>query len=286
VIKTCQQCGAVNGEPSELCYFCDAPLGSTRNGASKRVATAAPEDLAPQDSVVDAGWRQELFHKLDDYRAARRGAARGKVQSEFPFQSAAQIAVDDPEIPEQIEPQAAPPSPARKRRIERLEIAVPDRNTLASNANFGLHLAVQDSYPVAPLLERCRAAAIDVGMLLFSYGGMLALFCALGGRLGLNRMDGLVMAATLALFYAQYFALFTVFGGTTPGMMFRHLRVASFDGNTPTSRQMLARSFGYLVSAGTCFLGFLWALWDEDRLCWQDRVSQTYLTRMEGDIGQ
>jgi uncharacterized RDD family membrane protein YckC len=72
--------------------------------------------------------------------------------------------------------------------------------------------------------------------------------------------------------------LFTVFGGSTPGMMLRGLRVVGFDGDAPTPRQMLWRSFGYLISAGTLMLGFLWALWDEDHLCWQDRISQTYLT--------
>jgi uncharacterized RDD family membrane protein YckC len=84
------------------------------------------------------------------------------------------------------------------------------------------------------------------------------------------------------LFYAQYFALFTIFGGSTPGMMVRGLRVVSFDGGAPTSRQMAWRSFGYIISAGTCFLGFLWALWDEDHLSWQDRISQTYLTPTKG----
>ncbi len=134
---------------------------------------------------------------------------------------------------------------------------------------------------MASLTERRRAALLDAALLLFSYGGMLALFTALGGRIGFNKLDGVVAGATLALFYAQYFALFTVFGGSTPGMMVRGLRVVSFDGTIPTSRQMVLRSFGYLISAGTCFLGFLWALWDEDHLCWQDRISQTYLTPIE-----
>jgi uncharacterized RDD family membrane protein YckC len=122
---------------------------------------------------------------------------------------------------------------------------------------------------------------LDAGLLLFSYGGMLALFWALGGRIGFNKLDAVVTAATLALFYAQYFALFTVFGGCTPGMMLCRLRVLSFDGRMPTPRQMVWRSFGYLLSAGTCFLGFLWALWDEDHLCWQDRISGTYLAPVE-----
>jgi uncharacterized RDD family membrane protein YckC len=137
-------------------------------------------------------------------------------------------------------------------------------------------------FPVASLSERRKAALLDAALLLFSYGGMLALFTALGGRLGFNKLDAIVTGATLALFYAQYFALFTIFGGSTPGMMLRRIRVVSFDGAVPTSRQMAWRSFGYLISAGTCFLGFLWALWDEDHLCWHDRISQTYVTPIEG----
>jgi uncharacterized RDD family membrane protein YckC len=78
--------------------------------------------------------------------------------------------------------------------------------------------------------------------------------------------------------YLQYFALFTVFGGTTPGMMFRGLQVFSFTGDPPTPRQMLLRSAGYILSAGTLLLGFFWAWWDEDALTWHDRLSKTYLS--------
>jgi len=78
--------------------------------------------------------------------------------------------------------------------------------------------------------------------------------------------------------YLQYVALFTIFGGTTTGMMMRGLQVVSFSGDTPTAKQMLLRSAGYMLSAGTFFLGFLWALWDEDELTWHDRLSHTYLS--------
>ena len=84
--------------------------------------------------------------------------------------------------------------------------------------------------------------------------------------------------ATTALFYLQYFALFTVFGGTTPGMMLHGIQVVSFTGEPPTPRQLLLRSAGYVLSAGSSFLGFLWAYWDEDHLTWHDRISRTYLT--------
>jgi hypothetical protein len=41
---------------------------------------------------------------------------------------------------------------------------------------------------------------------------------------------------------------------------------------------MLWRSAGYMLSAGTFFMGFLWSLWDEDALTWHDRLSHTYLS--------
>jgi uncharacterized RDD family membrane protein YckC len=187
------------------------------------------------------------------------------------------------------------PGPARKtlgsrtHRNEPFEISIPKPETAprpshahwpdASQPRVGL--PESPLYPVAPIEQRRRAAIVDAALLIFSYGGMLALFSVLGGHIGLDKVDLTVMVATFALFYAQYFALFTVFGGSTPGMMLRGLRVVSFDGGVPTSRQMIRRSFGYLISAGICFLGFVWAFWDDDRLCWHDRISQTYLTPIE-----
>src|SRR4029077_4596510 len=156
----------------------------------------------------------------------------------------------------------ASPAPVKKalasraHRNERFEISIPKLETAAgasharwpATSQSGACLAQQPLYSVASLPERRRAAIVDAGLLLFSYGGMLALFTVLGGHIGFNKLDLAVSGATFALFYAQYFALFTVFGGSTPGMMLRGLRVVSFDGGIPTSRQMIWRSIGYLIS--------------------------------------
>jgi len=104
------------------------------------------------------------------------------------------------------------------------------------------------------------------------------LFGSLGGQFTLSKLSAAVYAATFAIVYLQYFALFTVFGGTTPGMMFRGLQVASFTGGQPTPQQMFLRAAGYVLSAGTLFMGFVWAWWDEDTLTWHDRLSRTYLS--------
>jgi uncharacterized RDD family membrane protein YckC len=133
-------------------------------------------------------------------------------------------------------------------------------------------------YPIASIDDRRLAAIIDLFCLLFAYGGFLGLFGSLGGHFTLSKLSVAVCATTFAIVYLQYFALFTIFGGTTPGMMMRGLQVVSFSGEPPTPKQMLLRSVGYLLSAGTIFLGFLWAMWDEDELTWHDRLSRTYLS--------
>jgi uncharacterized RDD family membrane protein YckC len=151
--------------------------------------------------------------------------------------------------------------------------AASDRTEVFRTSEVPRHL-----YPVASMTDRRLAALIDVACLLFACGGFLTLFGSLGGHFTWSKLNAAVSVAGLAIVYLQYFALFTIFGGTTPGMMFRGLQVMSFSGEAPTPRQMLLRSVGYLLSAGTFFMGFLWAIWDEDELTWHDRFSGTYLS--------
>jgi uncharacterized RDD family membrane protein YckC len=133
-------------------------------------------------------------------------------------------------------------------------------------------------YPVASMQDRRIAAVIDIVCLLFAYGGFMALFSSLGGQFSATKLNAAVYVATFAVVYLQYFALFTIFGGTTPGMMFRGLQVSSFSGAPPSPRQYLLRSLGYVLSASAAFAGFAWSWWDEDHLTWHDRISRTYLS--------
>jgi uncharacterized RDD family membrane protein YckC len=218
-----------------------------------------------------------------------------QVQAALPFELESPTAEQslEPEVDSAgaIETEIIRESPAGllpKPRGERYEISLHDATARGAKVDTTFHgLAKYPGsdapLPVAALSTRAFAGLLDAGLLLFSYGAMLALFTALGGELAFNRVDTAVVAATLALFYAQYFALFTVFGGSTPGMMLRGIRVVNLEGNIPSSRQMMWRSGGYLVSAASCFLGFFWALWDDQHLCWHDRMSQTYLTPADKD---
>ena len=240
----------------------------------------------------DPAWRGELAQRLHAYRARRRKLAPNLAQSRFSFEDAEEdapaqacIAVDEPRPEEDFAFTIAIGRGASAREDTRMVIDVslpPDAEPAAGQAPAaGERFTPSGLLGAASMDDRRLAALIDAGCLLFAYGGFLALFGSLGGQFTLSKFSAAVYAATFAIVYLQYFALFTVFGGTTPGMMFRHLQVTSFSGEPPTPRQMLLRSAGYLISAGTFFLGFLWALWDEDTLTWHDRFSGTYLSRAQ-----
>jgi uncharacterized RDD family membrane protein YckC len=305
VIQTCTQCGAVNKAEVELCCFCDARLSLNKHEDIPVFASLPPRTEGNLATAPEPDWHSEVTHRLEAYRARRRRLHGDSSQPEFPFEKTApdfnmdaSEAVPAGHAAASLVPGPMPPAQPRRARprgearsSERLDIdisqpafAFPEYE---SNSGTGRPLAPGQStpfYPVASLSQRRRAGLWDAALLLFAFGGFWALFSAMGGHFTLTKLDAAVTAATLGLLYIQYFSLFSYFGGATPGMMLCRLRVVAFDGSEPTSRQLLWRSFGYLVSAGTAALGFFWALWDEDHLTWQDRISQTYITAAPEDF--
>jgi uncharacterized RDD family membrane protein YckC len=222
---------------------------------------------------------------MEAYRARRKKISPDQNQAQFAFEASPLPSTDAavalaPSAEEDFSFTIAIGRTANKRDDDPrlvIDVSLPlDSGDSAAELDPPVHQP--GLYPVASIDDRRFAAVADAACLLFAYGAFLALFSSVGGQFTLSKLSAAVCAATLAIVYLQYFALFTVFGGATPGMMLRGLQVVSFSGDTPTPRQMLLRSAGYLLSAGTFFLGFLWAIWDEDSLTWHDRISHTYLT--------
>jgi len=314
VTKTCLQCGAVLPSSVRACHFCEssftpdfsseerfAPAGARRglasgasaslNGGENRILRNSSEHEGQQD----AAWRGELAQRLNAYRTRRRKLAPNVAQSQFAFEepprkipSSASAAVADPFISdaEDFSFTIAIGRPSKNGLQEEsrmvIDVSAPPEAETCSHAHAQTQpeqtIPQPGLYPVAPIDDRRLAGLVDLGCLLFAYGGFLMLFGSLGGQFTLSKLTAVVYTTTFAIVYLQYFALFTIFGGTTPGMMLRNLQVTSFSGEPPTPRQMLLRSMGYMLSAGTFFLGFLWSMWDEDQLTWHDRLSRTYLS--------
>jgi uncharacterized RDD family membrane protein YckC len=300
VTKTCLQCSAVLPSSVRVCNFCDSSLtlelsseaASSAPGVQERSGIPIGRNHAnagpSRDS--DPAWRGELAQRLQTYRVRRRKVAPNLAQSELAFEDPApeptvhaSVGVAEPTATadEDFAFTIAIGRNAATREDARMVIDV--SLPLASEQAFE-QTPARDArseqtglYPVASIDERRIAGLIDAGCLLFAYGAFLTLFGSLGGQFTFSKLSAAVCVTTFVIVYLQYFALFTVFGGTTPGMMLRGLQVVSFSGESPTPRQMLWRSVGYMLSAGTFFMGFLWAMWDEDALTWHDRLSHTYL---------
>lgn len=248
---------------------------SSANDHSAGTAVARAPEVAPQphyDSHFD--------HEFDE--ATDAAVALDDDQYEDPLQAtlaaaAARVAAETtPAVPVKKQeafqhllidvsrpPEAEIAGPSKREEIETTEIFPRPNSTLL---------------PVAELSMRRRAAAVDAICLLLAFAVVIGGFAFFGGRLIASKLDAFVCGAILTLLYTQYFSLFTIMGGATPGMMLAGLRLVSFDGSAPEPRQLIRRSAGYLISGGMAFMGFLWSFWDEDHLTWHDHISQTYLT--------
>src|SRR6202521_4062087 len=314
VTKTCPQCGAVLLSSVRACNFCDSSFSVDSSweepsdvSAKEKLATNADPGLAAIDrskrhAVVsqqiqqDTAWRGEVSQRLEAYRTRRRRLAPSAAQSQFSFDdppgktpphTSAAVAEPPGSVEEDFSFTVAIGRPAKKRVIEQSRMVIdvsvpPDSETPPQTQFIAEHRKSQPGlHPVASIDDRRLAALIDFGCLLFAYGGFLMLFGSLGGQFTLSKLNAAVYATTFAIVYLQYFALFTTFGGTTPGMMMRGLQVVSFSGEPPTPRQMLLRSAGYMLSAGPFFLGFREAMWDEDERTWHDRLSRTHLSAVQ-----
>jgi uncharacterized RDD family membrane protein YckC len=250
--------------------------------------------------VSEAEWRGELNQRVQAYRARRRKPGSCEAQTELPFVGperriaepigvrAEESTSDQKLATDDFAFTIAIGRPAKKRQLEIdtkyfIDVSLPPEEMEESGATIRETALPEPTglYPAATLDERRSAGLIDAGCLAFAYGAFLTLFGSLGGHFAFSKLNAAVYFFTFAFVYLQYFGLFTIFGSTTPGMMIRGLQVATFTGEEPTLRHLLMRALGYLLSAGTLFLGFLWALWDEDALTWHDRLSKTYLRAQE-----
>jgi uncharacterized RDD family membrane protein YckC len=306
VTKICSQCGAVLPIGVRACQFCDSSFSVGFSAIEEQSSTPCSREIAllttepglealiplAKEATQDNSWRGELAERLKAYRNRRRKPAFSGTQSYFSFQEPPGANGSEPSVTLEEEPVksqeefsftiAVGRSSKAKSEELPMEIDVSLRSDVDSQKqSTAVHVAGDSQtglYQVSSIEERRIAAIIDLVCLLFAYGGFLGLFGSLGGHFTLSKLSAVVCVTTFAAVYVQYFTLFSIFGGTTPGMMMRGLQVVSFSGEAPTSKQMFLRSLGYLLSAGTFFLGFLWAMWDSDELTWHDRLSRTYLS--------
>ena len=122
-----------------------------------------------------------------------------------------------------------------------------------------------------------RLAAIMYDSLLV--GALLSMatvpFIAMRGGKPVEIGDNAIYRVVLVLVVYAFFVGFWTRKGRTLGMQSWQLQLETRDGERPTLAGASVRFLAAIVSWAPCGLGFLWQLWDRDKLTWHDRISGT-----------
>jgi len=131
---------------------------------------------------------------------------------------------------------------------------------------------------VAPVPERLMAALADLGVVIAAGALLGAIAWSALPEVPHTKPFWMMLGAATMLLWTIYQHLFLLYAGRTLGMSLRSIHLRTFDGRVPEWKQRHRRARFMFVSFAAAALGFLWALVDEDALCWHDRLSQTFPT--------
>ncbi len=164
-------------------------------------------------------------------------------------------------------PEVAPPAPA----LGGITIEAAEQEEAEKRP--GIDIPLQS----APLGLRLLAALVD-GVIIATAS---ALFGFIFWKVAATRPPLLQMLGLAAgipcLFWAAYQYLLIVYAASTPGLRAAGLELTRFDGTSTTRSLRRWRALAGCLSGLAVGMGYAWVFLDEDRLCWHDRITHTYL---------
>ncbi len=140
------------------------------------------------------------------------------------------------------------------------------------------HSPLLDMLPmhVASMEDRLMAGIVDVALVLAAFLLFILVFVACTAHPPTGKPAIIAAGTALLVFSVLYQWLFFTYAEGTPGMRYAKIALCTFDDENPTRRTLHWRVAALLLSALPLGLGFLWALFDDDRLGWHDRMTRTY----------
>jgi uncharacterized RDD family membrane protein YckC len=139
--------------------------------------------------------------------------------------------------------------------------------------------AVAVKLDLAPFGLRLMAAVVDTALI-------AAFVCADAAMVAAHmKQPPTIKAAELGAVVAMiaagalYHWLFLTLGEATPGMRYARISLCTFDDEVPSRDQIRRRLGAMVLSLLPVGLGVGWAIFDDDRLTWHDRLSRTYQRR-------
>jgi uncharacterized RDD family membrane protein YckC len=83
-------------------------------------------------------------------------------------------------------------------------------------------------------------------------------------------------AGSIVLLGLLYQLLFFTFSDATPGMRYARIGLCTMSDENPSRAAMRRRIFALVLASASLGLGVFWALLDDERLGWHDRISRMY----------
>jgi uncharacterized RDD family membrane protein YckC len=127
------------------------------------------------------------------------------------------------------------------------------------------------------LLRRFGAILYDTLLLLALLFLVTIPFIAARGGEPVEADENLLYQLVLVSVVFFFFTVFWSRSGRTLGMQSWGLQLEMPDRKVPTFSAATVRFFAAMLSWLALGLGFLWQLWDKDKLTWHDRLSGTRL---------
>jgi uncharacterized RDD family membrane protein YckC len=155
----------------------------------------------------------------------------------------------------------------------------------------------QDAVVVVGFFRRLLAAVIDFALIFPAAALMTWLASKIGGvhlppsNIGLLDLDmwfdyflraepAIIMAvAILVAVTLIYLLVFQITIARTMGMRVVGIKIIDIYGEPPSPATCAVRSVGYLASAATMFLGFLWIGFDSEKRGLHDFIARTYVVK-------
>ncbi|MGA8491002.1 MAG: RDD family protein [Terriglobales bacterium] len=129
----------------------------------------------------------------------------------------------------------------------------------------------------APMSKRVLAGAIDCLVVIAAFMAFASIFFRITAIIPSLQQAAGISVSLIAVFWITYQYFLIVYTGTTPGLKLAHLRLSRFDGAKVPKRIRRWRVVASALSGMSLALGYAWCFLDEDRLCWHDRITRTYM---------
>ena len=212
--------------------------------------------------------------KADDPNPVPADPGEGAKIIEFPtFFSAPRPALDELaepvlaqprilEVPEQL-----PPPPA----LGGILIEPEERTAAERRPGFELPLNPP------PMARRVTAGLIDLSIVSISLAAFANMFFRVTHAVPPFRQAAGAGAGLVAVVWFAYQYLFLVYPGATPGLKLTRLQLSRFDGTAAPRGLRRWRVLASVLSGLSLTLGYAWCFFDEDQLCWHDRITRTYM---------